>query len=214
MVKCQCPALGNNQNHLPLSTWYVIQTSMLFVRVWRSCMNISRSTQTQTSSPSWGTRPSSSRATWSEDFAWSSPSVKERAESRLPQVNHTNLYETSWSFVVVIGSASHWCVCCLSVIPQHSTDAYLPSSSTVSISSNGEDLNAAAYYERLKILRQRRGLENSTVCLLLTWVNNCSQQCLDLVSLVAIWRWNIICKWADLCESNTKLNFLTCGTQL
>uniref|UniRef100_A0A8C1CN02 Cytoskeleton associated protein 5 n=1 Tax=Cyprinus carpio carpio TaxID=630221 RepID=A0A8C1CN02_CYPCA len=28
--------------------------------------------------------------------------------------------------------------------------------------SNGEDLNAAAYYERLKILRQRRGLENST----------------------------------------------------
>ncbi|XP_073687639.1 cytoskeleton-associated protein 5 isoform X2 [Garra rufa] len=48
------------------------------------------------------------------------------------------------------------------VIPQHSTDLYLPSSSTVPISSNGEDLNAAAYYERLKILRQRRGLENST----------------------------------------------------
>uniref|UniRef100_A0A8C1GS50 Cytoskeleton associated protein 5 n=1 Tax=Cyprinus carpio TaxID=7962 RepID=A0A8C1GS50_CYPCA len=48
------------------------------------------------------------------------------------------------------------------VIPQHSTDSYLPSSSTVPISSNGEDLNAAAYYERLKILRQRRGLENST----------------------------------------------------
>ncbi|XP_051545492.1 cytoskeleton-associated protein 5-like isoform X2 [Myxocyprinus asiaticus] len=47
------------------------------------------------------------------------------------------------------------------VIPQHSTDSYLPSSSSVSISSNGEDLNAAAYYERLKILRQRRGLENS-----------------------------------------------------
>uniref|UniRef100_A0A673H1S5 Cytoskeleton-associated protein 5-like n=1 Tax=Sinocyclocheilus rhinocerous TaxID=307959 RepID=A0A673H1S5_9TELE len=53
------------------------------------------------------------------------------------------------------------------VIPQHSTDSYLPSSSAVPISSNGEDLNAAAYYERLKILRQRRGLENSTVCLLL-----------------------------------------------
>uniref|UniRef100_A0A8C2FUL5 Cytoskeleton associated protein 5 n=1 Tax=Cyprinus carpio TaxID=7962 RepID=A0A8C2FUL5_CYPCA len=35
-------------------------------------------------------------------------------------------------------------------------------SSTVPISSNGEDMNAAAYYERLKILRQRRGLENST----------------------------------------------------
>ncbi|KAL1247383.1 hypothetical protein QQF64_022759 [Cirrhinus molitorella] len=48
------------------------------------------------------------------------------------------------------------------VIPQHSTDSYLPSSSTVPINSNGEDLNAAAYYERLKILRQRRGLENST----------------------------------------------------
>uniref|UniRef100_A0A671N7M3 Cytoskeleton-associated protein 5-like n=1 Tax=Sinocyclocheilus anshuiensis TaxID=1608454 RepID=A0A671N7M3_9TELE len=48
------------------------------------------------------------------------------------------------------------------VIPQHSTDSYLPSSSTVPISSNGEDMNAAAYYERLKILRQRRGLENST----------------------------------------------------
>ncbi|XP_058623007.1 cytoskeleton-associated protein 5 isoform X2 [Onychostoma macrolepis] len=48
------------------------------------------------------------------------------------------------------------------VIPQHSTESYLPSSSTVPISSNGEDMNAAAYYERLKILRQRRGLENST----------------------------------------------------
>ncbi|KAK7117441.1 hypothetical protein R3I94_022874 [Phoxinus phoxinus] len=48
------------------------------------------------------------------------------------------------------------------VIPQHSTDSYLPGSSAVPISSNGEDLNAAAYYERLKILRQRRGLENST----------------------------------------------------
>ncbi|XP_077066620.1 cytoskeleton-associated protein 5 isoform X4 [Siphateles boraxobius] len=47
-------------------------------------------------------------------------------------------------------------------IPQHSTDSYLPSSSAVPVSSNGEDLNAAAYYERLKILRQRRGLENST----------------------------------------------------
>uniref|UniRef100_A0A673JVG3 TOG domain-containing protein n=1 Tax=Sinocyclocheilus rhinocerous TaxID=307959 RepID=A0A673JVG3_9TELE len=52
------------------------------------------------------------------------------------------------------------------VIPQHSTDSYLPSSSTVPISSNGDDMNAAAYYERLKILRQRRGLENSTVCLI------------------------------------------------
>ncbi|XP_059392569.1 cytoskeleton-associated protein 5 isoform X3 [Carassius carassius] len=48
------------------------------------------------------------------------------------------------------------------VIPQHGTDSYLPSSSAVPVSSNGEDLNAAAYYERLKILRQRRGLENST----------------------------------------------------
>ncbi|XP_065129691.2 cytoskeleton-associated protein 5 isoform X2 [Paramisgurnus dabryanus] len=47
------------------------------------------------------------------------------------------------------------------VIPQHTTDSYVPSSSSVSLSSNGDDLNAAAYYERLKILRQRRGLENS-----------------------------------------------------
>lgn len=53
------------------------------------------------------------------------------------------------------------------VIPQHTTDSYVPSSSSVSLSSNGDDLNAAAYYERLKILRQRRGLENSGVCLLL-----------------------------------------------
>ncbi|XP_059402488.1 cytoskeleton-associated protein 5-like isoform X4 [Carassius carassius] len=48
------------------------------------------------------------------------------------------------------------------VIPQHSTDSYLPGSSTVPVSNNGEDMNAAAYYERLKILRKRRGLENST----------------------------------------------------
>ncbi|XP_057185057.1 cytoskeleton-associated protein 5 isoform X1 [Triplophysa rosa] len=42
------------------------------------------------------------------------------------------------------------------VIPPPSTDP-----SSVSL-GNGDDLNAAAYYERLKILRQRRGLENST----------------------------------------------------
>lgn len=42
------------------------------------------------------------------------------------------------------------------VIPPPSTEP-----SSVSL-GNGEDLNAAAYYERLKILRQRRGLENST----------------------------------------------------
>lgn len=47
------------------------------------------------------------------------------------------------------------------VIAQHSTESFVPSSSSVPVSSNGEDLNAAAYYERLKILRQRRGLENS-----------------------------------------------------
>uniref|UniRef100_A0A8C2Q426 Cytoskeleton associated protein 5 n=1 Tax=Cyprinus carpio TaxID=7962 RepID=A0A8C2Q426_CYPCA len=40
---------------------------------------------------------------------------------------------------------------------QTSTGEFNPSAH-----SNGEDLNAAAYYERLKILRQRRGLENST----------------------------------------------------
>ncbi|TRY98078.1 hypothetical protein DNTS_023531 [Danionella cerebrum] len=49
----------------------------------------------------------------------------------------------------------------VSVIPQHSSEPYVPSSSAVPASSNGEDMNTAAYYERLKILRQRRGLENS-----------------------------------------------------
>ncbi|XP_062856912.1 cytoskeleton-associated protein 5 isoform X2 [Trichomycterus rosablanca] len=48
------------------------------------------------------------------------------------------------------------------VVPQHSVDsAYNSSHSSVSLSSNGEDLKPAVYYERLKILRQRHGLENS-----------------------------------------------------
>ncbi|KAF7707626.1 hypothetical protein HF521_018844 [Silurus meridionalis] len=49
-----------------------------------------------------------------------------------------------------------------SVIPQHSVDTAYPSNhSSMSVSSNGEDLKPAVYYERLKILRQRHGLENS-----------------------------------------------------
>ncbi|XP_029992066.1 cytoskeleton-associated protein 5 isoform X3 [Sphaeramia orbicularis] len=40
------------------------------------------------------------------------------------------------------------------VIPQHSLDSGL--------SSNNEELKPAVYYERLKILRQRQGLENTT----------------------------------------------------
>uniref|UniRef100_A0A8D3C6Y8 Cytoskeleton associated protein 5 n=1 Tax=Scophthalmus maximus TaxID=52904 RepID=A0A8D3C6Y8_SCOMX len=40
------------------------------------------------------------------------------------------------------------------VIPQHSVDS--------SLSSNNEELKPAVYYERLKILRQRQGLENTS----------------------------------------------------
>ncbi|KAL7862680.1 hypothetical protein SRHO_G00116640 [Serrasalmus rhombeus] len=47
------------------------------------------------------------------------------------------------------------------VIPQHSTESYTPSHSSMSVNSNGEDLKPAVYYERLKILRQRHGLENA-----------------------------------------------------
>uniref|UniRef100_A0A8B9HUE7 Cytoskeleton associated protein 5 n=1 Tax=Astyanax mexicanus TaxID=7994 RepID=A0A8B9HUE7_ASTMX len=47
------------------------------------------------------------------------------------------------------------------VIPQHSTESYTPSHSSMQVNSNGEDLKPAVYYERLKILRQRHGLENS-----------------------------------------------------
>ncbi|XP_048112966.1 cytoskeleton-associated protein 5 isoform X1 [Alosa alosa] len=50
------------------------------------------------------------------------------------------------------------------VIPQHVGDpsTYMPSSSSVPINSNGEELKPAVYYERLKILRQRHGLENNS----------------------------------------------------
>ena len=53
---------------------------------------------------------------------------------------------------------------CFTVIPQHAGDApmYVPSSSSVPINSNGEELKPAVYYERLKILRQRHGLENNS----------------------------------------------------
>ncbi|XP_072518967.1 cytoskeleton-associated protein 5 isoform X2 [Salminus brasiliensis] len=47
------------------------------------------------------------------------------------------------------------------VIPQHSMDSYTPSHSSIPVNSNGEDLKPAVYYERLKILRQRHGLENA-----------------------------------------------------
>lgn len=40
------------------------------------------------------------------------------------------------------------------VIPQHGMDS--------SLSSNNEELKPAVYYERLKILRQRQGLENTS----------------------------------------------------
>uniref|UniRef100_A0A8C9VD57 Cytoskeleton associated protein 5 n=1 Tax=Scleropages formosus TaxID=113540 RepID=A0A8C9VD57_SCLFO len=47
------------------------------------------------------------------------------------------------------------------VIPQHTTD-YVSGSSSVPLNANGEELKPAVYYERLKILRQRHGLENNT----------------------------------------------------
>lgn len=40
------------------------------------------------------------------------------------------------------------------VIPQHGGDS--------SVSSTNEELKPAVYYERLKILRQRQGLENTS----------------------------------------------------
>lgn len=46
------------------------------------------------------------------------------------------------------------CVCVSAVIPQHGVDS--------SLSSNNEELKPAVYYERLKILRQRQGLENTS----------------------------------------------------
>uniref|UniRef100_A0A4W4GDR1 TOG domain-containing protein n=1 Tax=Electrophorus electricus TaxID=8005 RepID=A0A4W4GDR1_ELEEL len=46
--------------------------------------------------------------------------------------------------------------------PQHSTESsYTPSLSSTLVSNNGEELKPAVYYERLKILRQRHGLENA-----------------------------------------------------
>uniref|UniRef100_A0A4W4GEF8 TOG domain-containing protein n=1 Tax=Electrophorus electricus TaxID=8005 RepID=A0A4W4GEF8_ELEEL len=50
------------------------------------------------------------------------------------------------------------------VTPQHSTESsYTPSLSSTLVSNNGEELKPAVYYERLKILRQRHGLENQAV---------------------------------------------------
>ena len=48
------------------------------------------------------------------------------------------------------------CACVRAVIPQHGVD------SGPLGGNNGEDLKPAMYYERLKILRQRKGLENHT----------------------------------------------------
>ncbi|KAG7467929.1 hypothetical protein MATL_G00137420 [Megalops atlanticus] len=50
-----------------------------------------------------------------------------------------------------------------STVTPHGTDTtmYVPSSSTVPLGTNGEEIKPAVYYERLKILRQRHGLENS-----------------------------------------------------
>lgn len=45
-------------------------------------------------------------------------------------------------------------VCVCVVIPQHGVDS--------SLSSNAEEVKVAVYYERLKILRQRQGLENTS----------------------------------------------------
>ncbi|KAJ8281337.1 hypothetical protein GJAV_G00066360 [Gymnothorax javanicus] len=52
------------------------------------------------------------------------------------------------------------------VIPQHGTDinAYMSSPNTTPLGTNGDDIKPAVYYERLKILRQRHGLENSSKC--------------------------------------------------
>lgn len=45
-------------------------------------------------------------------------------------------------------------LCVFAVIPQHNVES--------SLSSSNEELKPAVYYERLKILRQRQGLENTT----------------------------------------------------
>nr|XP_015194853.1 PREDICTED: cytoskeleton-associated protein 5 isoform X1 [Lepisosteus oculatus]XP_015194854.1 PREDICTED: cytoskeleton-associated protein 5 isoform X1 [Lepisosteus oculatus]XP_015194855.1 PREDICTED: cytoskeleton-associated protein 5 isoform X1 [Lepisosteus oculatus] len=49
-------------------------------------------------------------------------------------------------------------------IPQHSTETttYVPTSSSVPANTNGEEVKPAVYLERLKILRQRHGLENNS----------------------------------------------------
>ncbi|XP_066556633.1 cytoskeleton-associated protein 5 isoform X2 [Amia ocellicauda] len=50
------------------------------------------------------------------------------------------------------------------VIPQHPTDtsAFVPSSTSVPVNTNGEDVKPAVYWGRLQILRQRHGLENNS----------------------------------------------------
>lgn len=55
-----------------------------------------------------------------------------------------------------MGPCPDRCVCArvCAVIPQHGVDS--------SLSSNAEEVKPAVYYERLKILRQRQGLENTS----------------------------------------------------
>ncbi|XP_035251998.1 cytoskeleton-associated protein 5-like isoform X2 [Anguilla anguilla] len=50
------------------------------------------------------------------------------------------------------------------VIPQRGSDgsAFVPASSAAPLNTNGEELEPAVYYERLKILRQRHGLDNNS----------------------------------------------------
>lgn len=62
--------------------------------------------------------------------------------------------DSSWECVVTVWVLCRNCVGFVSaVIPQHGVDS--------SLSSN-EELKPAVYYERLKILRQRQGLENTS----------------------------------------------------
>uniref|UniRef100_A0A671X7N4 Cytoskeleton associated protein 5 n=1 Tax=Sparus aurata TaxID=8175 RepID=A0A671X7N4_SPAAU len=56
------------------------------------------------------------------------------------------------------------------VIPQHGVDS--------SLSSNNEELKPAVYYERLKILRQRQGLENTSR----VNVSRCCSDCRQIIS--------------------------------
>ena len=79
------------------------------------------------------------------------------------QGSYPDLSRYSWALAMWTYCRSEWseecvvtlvCVCVAAVIPQHGVDS--------SLSSNNEELKPAVYYERLKILRQRQGLENTS----------------------------------------------------